>query len=371
MLVKRETAHEDDFFWEHDMAWVKPQSSRRQVNNAAAFLVGVSQKTTVGFIAYADIQASTKIFNNWRSSHSYPLNRLKLLLATRAKAEYPDAIIAHRLKRAHSILEKLQKEERMKLSQMQDIGGCRAIVGSIDQVYRIRDLFLKSRIRHELHNTKDYIDRPKESGYRGIHLIYEYRGYKKGEYDGLRIEVQLRTHLQHLWASSVEIIGAFRNQALKSSLGDESWLRLFALMGNVFAMKERRPLVPNMPSSRDAMKKELVELRHDLSLLSTVSQINLKHKWVEDRMPNSYYFLLRGDYQNQTVWVQGFPKENLLDAQKEYDKIEQEIMGQRGQLAVLVSVDSFKHLEEAYPSYSARAGNVAAHFLFEISQFIQ
>src|SRR6185437_184594 len=99
----------------------------------------------------------------------------------------------------------------------QDIGGCRAIVGSIADVYGIVDKYDKSRFAHTFKNRKDYISSPKPDGYRSYHLIYQYSGIGPTEcYNGLHIEVQLRTQLQHAWATAVEIVGTITKQALKS-----------------------------------------------------------------------------------------------------------------------------------------------------------
>lgn len=49
---------------------------------------------------------------------------------------------------------------------------------------------------------------PRESGYRGVHVVYEY-GASKKEYHGLRIELQVRTQLQHAWATAVETMDLF------------------------------------------------------------------------------------------------------------------------------------------------------------------
>ncbi len=81
---------------------------------------------------------------------------------------------------------------------------------------------------------------PKEDGYRSYHLIYQYKGsLQTACYNKLRIEVQLRTKLQHAWATAVEAVGIFTKQALKSNIGDKDWLRLFALMSSEIAFDEK------------------------------------------------------------------------------------------------------------------------------------
>jgi ppGpp synthetase/RelA/SpoT-type nucleotidyltranferase len=99
---------------------------------------------------------------------------------------------------------------------MQDIGGLRAVVREVDYVYKLRDLLLKGRFLHKLVREDDYIRKPKASGYRSLHLVYRYANKYAPEYTGLQIEIQLRTELQHIWATAVETMGIILKQSLKS-----------------------------------------------------------------------------------------------------------------------------------------------------------
>ena len=92
---------------------------------------------------------------------------------------------------------------------MQDVGGARAVLPTIDEVDELRALYRRSRARHTLANEKDYIRNPKPSGYRGIHLVYRYQSDRSKVYNGLQIELQLRTRTQHAWATAVETVGTF------------------------------------------------------------------------------------------------------------------------------------------------------------------
>ena len=62
---------------------------------------------------------------------------------------------------------------------MQDIGGCRVVLSDVKKVHALRDLLLDSKTKNELVKQDDYIENPKDSGYRGIHLIYKYKGKKR------------------------------------------------------------------------------------------------------------------------------------------------------------------------------------------------
>ncbi|HGU1538836.1 TPA: GTP pyrophosphokinase, partial [Escherichia coli] len=75
---------------------------------------------------------------------------------------------------------------------------------------------------------------PKPSGYSGIHLAYSCFDEENGNnpWSKTKIEVQLRTELQHAWATSLEIIDTLENIKLKTSNeGHPEWRRFFYLSG--------------------------------------------------------------------------------------------------------------------------------------------
>lgn len=88
-----------------------------------------------------------RVFANWRSSHAFPLNTFQVYLRQRARSACPDPVLSQRLKRTPSVIEKLQRFPRMKLYQMQGIGGCRAVVDTVDQVRCLDTDYLLKELR--------------------------------------------------------------------------------------------------------------------------------------------------------------------------------------------------------------------------------
>jgi ppGpp synthetase/RelA/SpoT-type nucleotidyltranferase len=209
------------------MARSIPQYARTQVDDAGALL-----GRDPGPLDADQYFESLEIINNWRTSHSFPLNTFQIWLKKNSGHIDSGALVAQRIKRLTSIQLKLERFPSIRLSQMQDIGGCRAVLRDVMAVGAMVDKYKSSGIKHKLDHVDDYIAKPKPSGYRGVHMIYRYFSDRNMTYNGLKVEVQIRSTLQHAWATAVETVGTFTKQALKSSLGESDWLRFFALMGS-------------------------------------------------------------------------------------------------------------------------------------------
>lgn len=95
------------------------------------------------------------------------LQALKMAALSRARRVDPKAIIAQRLKRLSSISVKLKRNTKMRLSQMQDLGGCRAIVRTPKQLDALIRMY--GDIAHA--KARDYILSPKADGYRSAHFV--------------------------------------------------------------------------------------------------------------------------------------------------------------------------------------------------------
>jgi ppGpp synthetase/RelA/SpoT-type nucleotidyltranferase len=104
-----------------------------------------------------------------------------------------------------SIVEKLKRESKLGLSQIQDIEGCRIVVDS-----RVEQDAIRFRLRSRLETrTRDRREEP-SNGYRAVHVIARPFGVSTGP----TYEIQIRTTLQHAWASLVEVLAA-KDQSIK------------------------------------------------------------------------------------------------------------------------------------------------------------
>lgn len=356
-----------------DMAWVTPQYSRTRVDAAANFLAheyplmwraqGMENETVERpWEALGEaLGEALEIVNNWRSSHSWPLLSTRLSLMARAKKVHDEALISQRLKRLPAILSKLRRFKKMKFTQMQDIGGCRAVLPSVTMVEKLDRLYQRAAARRQPHQPEcieryDYIVKPKDDGYRGIHLVYKYHtpAAKYAKHDGLRIEIQLRSRLQHEWATAVETVDLFTSQALKSSVGEEAWKRFFLLMGAVFATKERRALPPGVPQKWDMLRDELRGIAVSLRVREVLSAWSYVLKeFSEKKVPGAGTFLLSLDAEAGRLVLRQYTQADQQRANADYLEQEKQILGKPNHHAVLVSVRSIEALRQAYPSFYA------------------
>ena len=117
----------------------------------------------------------------------------------------PIESIKTRIKSSDSILRKMKKLGLpMTLEAAQenifDIAGVRVVCSFIDDIYTIEKYFLDQE-DVKLVTRKDYIENPKESGYRSLHLIIQTPIYTENGKKDMYVEVQLRTIAMDFWAS--------------------------------------------------------------------------------------------------------------------------------------------------------------------------
>jgi hypothetical protein len=304
------------------------------------------------------------VLSSWRALHAYPLSAVATTLRNRAVLIDPKAIVAQRLKRFPSIKQKLQDRERMALTQMQDIAGCRVVVGTVEDVYQLKSKYVQYADAWpdkgpELisKSTKDYVFTPKEDGYRSIHLVLKYRTTNAAAalYNGLRVEVQIRSRLQHAWAMAVETASSLTNQALKAGRGRAEWRRFFRFMGSAIALKENLPLVPYTPDEV-VLFQEIRTLASELRVIplfegmSHVVSTLKKGNIVQESHPEDLY-LLQLNAEERTIAYSPFSKNDFSEAVAAYASVEREYADNPNVHIVLVSVGSIANLHAAYPSY--------------------
>lgn len=326
------------------MAYEKPAHTLNQIDKAGKAILDPSWAVQ-----------GIDVLNSWRVSHRYPLNALHMTLRNRAKRIDQQAITAQRLKRLDSVVRKLHRQKTLQMSQMQDIGGCRAVLSNMSRVNMLRFMYETHPLRHTLQRTRDYVDDPKEDGYRGVHLIYRFVGAgTSAPWNRLWIEIQLRTSLQHAWATAVETVDAFTGENLKFGSGSDDWKRFFQLVSALHARLEKTTRIPNVPDSYAALVQETKQLERKLAVIHRLQQYaNVTQQITrKKRGVNFDWYVLQILPETGQVIVRGFPLQKFDEAKNSLVFLEARFKGTRNQ-AVLVATASVHELRRAYPNYFA------------------
>lgn len=335
------------------MSYTKPNNSKKAVGRAGDVLL-------TGQTSTEEYDAALGVINNWRASHLYPLQAIKNTLADRARKIDKTSITVQRLKRLQSIETKLRLLGNSRLGGMQDIGGCRAIMKSVAQVSELVGVYDEAQKKNpqgrpEWIDIDDYILTPRDTGYRSVHIIMRYQSQAENclAWNGLKIEIQIRSRLQHIWATAVETAATFLGEPLKSGQGNPKWVRFFVLASSVFAISEDCEPVPNTPTNERKLVEELNELWNELQVdiflqgCIVTTELAQRGKKKYDR------FIVILNSKELKITVQSYEKNEVVKAAQDLFELERDTVDKPEIQAVLVEIDDLAKLPVAYPNYYA------------------
>lgn len=302
-----------------------------------------------------------EVINDWRTFHLPALDELQNKIVPLLRINKVNIYsISRRLKRLISILNKLDRNPQSRLGTMQDIGGLRIVVSSMSVLQKAYNVIINNIPDNFvlIGKPKNYITNPKSiSGYRSIHFVFKYHS-DNPELNGMKIELQLRTRLQHCWAMAVETAELITGTALKSSQGETEWIELFKIVSSLFALKEQTPIMREHHDTNETLKslmRQFYQRNKKLNFINTLTALNItSHHARKEKYMDGYYILLM-DFKINKLSIKEFPKEQEVAASALYAKLEKNIEENK-QAVVLVSVPQMKQLQEAYPSYFLDTG---------------
>lgn len=171
--------------------------------------------------------------------------------------------------------------------------------------------------------------------------------------DGAKVELQIRTKLQHSWAMAVETAGLITSTPLKSSMGSDEWLDFFKIVSSLFAIKEKQPIL-KAHIEKDYDMYELMKLLYTVNIehnhSNTLKALRVTSIQAKKENYKNGYYILNINFQSRTVRITTFSKEQENEASTAYSELEKGIID-KNNAVVLVSVPKMKELQEAYPSY--------------------
>lgn len=320
-----------------------PGGSKSRINRAG-------ENVRAGTPTAEDLEA----IEEWRAAHRGVLNTFQAILRNRTREK--NITVAQRHKRKRTIFDKLHRLPRMQLSRMDDIAGCRLIFEDIKELYSFRQQFHRARfdhIRRNDINKYDYIKKPKATGYRGVHDVYEYdvRSEVGRSLTGLYVEIQYRTKVQHSWATAVELVGFVTESQPKFQAGDRRYEYAMALASEIFAraFEDSKGCFPEL-SDREVVEK-FIELDKELGLLRTLKGLNAADKAVSEKRNAILIFDASGELVIRTYRDATEALQALFALEKEHP--ERDI--------VLVRADTGDEVRIAFKNYFSDARDFIAY----------
>ncbi len=283
----------------------------------------------------------------WRNSFSSTLDYYQNRLKDKIEADGVVAI-AKRIKRIESIRVKLKRFSTMRLSTLQDIAGLRIILKNKEKLENAFTSIRNAESVNKLKRLDDYHYRPKDDGYRGIHLVYQTPSSRM-------VEIQFRTELEHIWATAVEVYGTLQKVSFKTGEGEKEWKEFFKVLSSYFSVKEGySPLQEHEQLSK---KQILSKLKKHIKQLKAIERLNAATNSIEiivnkrNKGRTGKYALLELDCEKHTTSIDIFTKAELSRAIEEYTQKELLLKDGTGKNIVLVNIESVEEIQKTYPNY--------------------
>lgn len=261
--------------------------SKTRIDKAGRLLSDSSAELTEEFL---DLE---EVFDLYRKSFLGPLTGLTSQIQSWLAANRNQYYIAQRLKRRPQILRKLRRLS-VRLTQLQDIGGCRVIVDDNRRVDLLRE-FLKEQIDKtpalNLARETDYRFRGRDdTGYRALHLLIEC--------EGKMVELQVRSKIQHYWAESIERTSVVYGHHLKEKEGAPVVIDYFKKLSDMFYEIE----AGRQPATEDKMR--LDDLRDEAAEeIETSPQGSVLSAYVNDDVMKTLAEKERGSTKGINNWI--------------------------------------------------------------------
>ncbi|WP_406018444.1 RelA/SpoT domain-containing protein [Succinivibrio sp.] len=312
----------------------------------------IIRKTDENSLEYHDAYVR---LSEWRNLHAIPLKSIQISVKKRLNnASFKNYLIGQRLKRMPSIIGKIIRFPDMSASRMQDVGGLRIIVPSIDDVNRVHSIILKNRKNSSILRSNNYILSPKKDGYRSLHQVFRYVSPAHPELNGYCVEVQIRTKLQHSWATAVETLGMINLASYKTGEGDELSRRFFLLISALFAIKEHTPVPESLKNmSVEELIGEVKSINQKLGILSKLNGlvVSISEKKI---FPDEYYYVLEltvDDSGKGNIKITSYKEESGGLAEQFYRFREEANKDNLNVSVLMIRAESFRQIKKAYPNY--------------------
>ncbi len=348
--------------------------------------------------------AMTKL-SYWRSLHDEPLRKVYEVLQRGLKQlSLSKGLVSFRLKTEQSITVKLKRFPKMSLKTMGDIAGCRVIVYNLKELNKFYRWLKKESVKQklDLKLLNDYLETPKEDGYRSIHFQIRYEGYK--------VEIQLRTSFQHSWATCVEVVDNIRfyGSGLKHGIDSRdvnNWRRFFVKLSaysdyiekhfshlilpvNIITTNEQGFLVKkdkekemitkvsmliNEASRNIRFSKLVSELKKAIKSCNALKVLNecvcsadaVSKRMKDFEADDKGYILVDVTFHKMALDVKLKYFKTVDSASVPYQDLETEYRKNKLGACYLVATKNVESLRKAYPNFFSDARHILANLAFQ------
>lgn len=297
----------------------------------------------------SDLDHAIDIVDYWRQIHLEPLREMMEIIY--GYSEGKSLPVAGRVKKFDTIVDKLRRIPTVKLSTMYDIAGCRIVVENmVDLEELCSHLELSKNYDREKSIKKNYLVRPHPSmsGYRSKHLIFKFDAL--GCEKILFVELQVRTRLQHLWSTAVELYDKARKTRMKFGESNPASWQFFRRASELIKCLETGEEV-DAKKIRDAfpVKGGSQATAQILAELGEASESVSILRKLDDEFE---YCLIDFIPTEQTILLFTSESEMIIELYSEHERILQSETGVfQDRDTVLVRGSSIDQLAILYPNY--------------------
>lgn len=306
-------------------------------------------------------------FDNFREAHNIII---KLFTIELKKVNFSKRhLTASRNKRIETIISKLCRPEKPKLDRIHDIAGTRIIFENIKSLEDYIDILentelvnFKEKINEDK-NRYNYIKNPKSDGYRSIHKVFYYSSNipystlneKSFNLENKKIELQLRTRLQHIWATTVEIYDIINKSNIKTGTHNKLETKeglFFKKCSLVFEGIESNDVEKIKININEIFRdKDLVEIYNRLKGIKNIKNIQLPKTLGSDEV----FILITDLNKGKTTFFTTDPiekndKQDTFLINASYRRLEEK--NTKGEyILLLLTLGDIKKLKNVYPNY--------------------
>jgi hypothetical protein len=283
---------------------------------------------------------ASDVVDQWRATHADAMAWVGLRVAERLARAGLDFRVAQRLKRKPQMISKLLRAGTMRLSQMQDVGGCRVLLQGLDDVEEARSRLVMRAGRYEVAGEANYCEAGRPvTKYRAVHLVL-LRG-------GRAVEVQLRTRRQHAWAEAVERVAERTGHALKDGQGPQLFLDFFGAASDAYWLLDRGERVPTaMRRELRLARKLIIQLLPSVPNTRATAKLNLEALTTRT---NNWLIIYNWREARFVNWIDCGT--DAAAAAQRYGKFEREYPYEEGYEVVLIGANSNQTISETHAHY--------------------